>query len=200
MNADSNARQRILESARDLIYSRSYADVGVAAICERAGVKKGSFYHFFPSKQELTLAVIDELFVAFKERIYKEAFSSDLAPLDRLRFFVERAYQLQREMTDHTGQTLGCPFGNLAAEMSTQDTEIRQKVDMVFQQLEHHFAVTLEDAVEKREIGEIDIPATARAMVAYVEGIMLMAKTRNDPEIIRQLGPAMVDIRIPHSN
>ncbi|EGV50104.1 hypothetical protein Rifp1Sym_ec00050 [endosymbiont of Riftia pachyptila (vent Ph05)] len=33
-------------------------------------------------------------------------------------------------------------------------------------------------------------------MLAYIEGIMLMAKTRNDPQVIRQLGPAMAEIRI----
>jgi TetR/AcrR family transcriptional repressor of nem operon len=197
MNADSDTRQRILDSARELIYSRSYADVGVAAICEQAGVKKGSFYHFFPSKQELTLAVIDELFVSFKERIYKESFSSEVPPLERLRRFIDRAYRLQREMADVTGQTLGCPFGNLAAEMSTQDGAIRLKVDEVFQRMEHSMVVTLEEAAGSGEVGEIDIPATAQAMVAYVEGIMLLAKTRNDPEIIRRLGPAVVDIRIP---
>ncbi|UCD12029.1 MAG: helix-turn-helix transcriptional regulator [Nitrospinaceae bacterium] len=44
----SDAKQRILDSARGLIYSRSYAGVGVQEICKHAGVKKGSFYHFFP--------------------------------------------------------------------------------------------------------------------------------------------------------
>jgi TetR/AcrR family transcriptional repressor of nem operon len=197
MKADSDTRQRILDSARELIYSRSYTDVGVAAICERAEVKKGSFYHFFPSKQELTLAVIEEFFVTFKEQIYGECFSSEMAPLDRLRLFIQRAYELQREMADLTGQTLGCPFGNLAAEMSTQDGAIREKVDLMFHRMERLLADTLEQAVKIGDVGEIDVPATARAMVAYVEGVMLMAKTRNDPEIIRQLGPAMVDIRIP---
>jgi TetR/AcrR family transcriptional repressor of nem operon len=197
MNAESDTRQRILDSARELIYSRSYTDVGVAAICEQAEVKKGSFYHFFPSKQELTLAVIDEFFVAFKKQIYAECFSSEMAPLDRLRLFIQRAYELQREMADLTGQTLGCPFGNLAAEMSTQDGAIREKVDLMFHRMERLVAGTLEEAVKIGEVGGIDVPATARAMVAYVEGVMLMAKTRNDPEIIRQLGPAMVDIRIP---
>ncbi|NNF95750.1 MAG: TetR/AcrR family transcriptional regulator, partial [Halobacteria archaeon] len=48
--------QRIVDSAKQLMHASSYADVGVAAICEKAEVKKGSFYHFFPSKQELTLA------------------------------------------------------------------------------------------------------------------------------------------------
>jgi TetR/AcrR family transcriptional repressor of nem operon len=199
MNAISDTRQRILDSARELIYARSYTDVGVAAICEQAGVKKGSFYHFFPSKQELTLAVIDDLFVDFKERIYNDPSASDAPPLQRLRRFADRAYLRQREIVDQTGQTLGCPFGNLAAELSTQDGEIRRKVDIVFQRIERYFAAILTEAVETGEVGEIDIPATAQAMVAYAEGIMLMAKARNDPEIIRQLGPAMVDIRIPNS-
>ncbi|EGV50102.1 TetR/AcrR family transcriptional regulator [endosymbiont of Riftia pachyptila] len=70
MNADRDTRRLILKSARDLIYSRSYSEVGVAAICERAGIKKGSFYHFFPSKRDLTLAVIDEFFVELKQQIF----------------------------------------------------------------------------------------------------------------------------------
>ena len=51
MSPTADTQTRILESARELIHSRSYADVGVAAICEHAGVNKGSFYHFFPSKR-----------------------------------------------------------------------------------------------------------------------------------------------------
>ena len=59
MHTDMDTQKRILDSASELIHARSYADVGVSAICEHAGVKKGSFYHFFRSKQELTLTVLD---------------------------------------------------------------------------------------------------------------------------------------------
>ena len=59
MGRTSNARERLIESASELWHSRSYADVGVNEICEHAGVRKGSFYHFFASKQDLALAVID---------------------------------------------------------------------------------------------------------------------------------------------
>jgi len=201
MNAAANTRRRILDSARDLIYSRSYLDVGVAAICERAGVKKGSFYHFFPSKQELTLAVIDEYIVEFKEQIFTQAFAPDLPPLDRLRRLVEPAYRFQKEMAVALGHTLGCPFGNLAAEMSTQDESIRQKVSQVFGRLESHFAATLYEAAGPGDLGAgVDIEESAKAMLAYLEGIMLMAKTRNDPEVVRQLGPAMAEIRILKSS
>jgi TetR/AcrR family transcriptional regulator, transcriptional repressor for nem operon len=196
MNPTSDTRQRILESARDLIYARSYADVGVAAICDNAGVKKGSFYHFFPSKRDLTLAVIDEFLVEFKSRIFDEAFSGSISPMRRFVLLGELAYRFQKSIAQETGHTLGCPFGNIAVEMSTQDEVLRQKVEFIFTRMEQLFSETLEAAIAQGEIGDIDVSATANAMIAYAEGVMLMAKTRNDPEVIRQLMPAMADIRI----
>jgi TetR/AcrR family transcriptional regulator, transcriptional repressor for nem operon len=197
MDTPTDTRQRILESARDLIYARSYGDVGVAAICDGAGVKKGSFYHFFPSKRDLTLAVIDEFLIEFKERIFAEAFSQSLPPMQRFQRLAELAYRFQKEIAEETGHTLGCPFGNIALEMSTQDEVLRQKVELIFSRMETLFRDTLKEAMAQGEIGEIDIEATASAMVAYAEGIMLLAKTRNDPEVLRTLMPALADIRIP---
>lgn len=199
MNAAQNTRQRILESARDLIYARSYAEVGVAAICDSAGVKKGSFYHFFPSKRELTLAVIDEFLVEFKQRIFAEAFDPALSPMNRFQKLATVIYRFQKEVAETTGHILGCPFGNIAVEMSSQDEVLRRKVGTVFARMERLFRETLAAARAQGEIGEIDIDATASAMIAYAEGLMLMAKTRNDPEMIRNLMPAMVNIRITGS-
>ncbi|MCB1733606.1 MAG: TetR/AcrR family transcriptional regulator [Gammaproteobacteria bacterium] len=202
MNAVStDTRQRILESARDLIYASSYAEVGVAAICERASVKKGSFYHFFPSKQELTLAVIDEFLVEFKERMFAQAFSPDIAPLDRFRKLLEIGYGFQVEMAAVLGHIPGCPFGNLAAELSTQDDGIRSKVDQVFALMERQFAATLHEAIGRGDVPpEVDADATARAMLAFLEGVLLMAKTRNDARVMLELGPAVADLRILKSS
>ena len=45
MDIVHDTKQRLLDAAFALFYARSYADVGVQEICEKAGVKKGSFYH-----------------------------------------------------------------------------------------------------------------------------------------------------------
>ena len=115
MNAPAtDTQQRILDAARELIYARSYADVGVAEICESAGVQKGSFYHFFPSKRDLTLAVLDAQYVSFKEHLLDRAFATDVAPLARLERFAKFVYEFQKQIAQATGRVLGCPVGNLA--------------------------------------------------------------------------------------
>ncbi len=192
----TDSRQRILESARDLIYAHSYADVGVAAICERAGVKKGSFYHFFPSKRELTVAVLDEFRDEFKSKLWGRAFAPDVPPLDRFDRFVEILYSFQKSVAGDAGRVLGCPFGNLAVELATQDEVIRHRVDGIFQDLEAYFRDTLQLAVDTDDLSQVDVAATAEAMLAFLEGVLLLAKTRNDPEVIRRLGPAVGDILI----
>ena len=196
MRPTIQTQQRILHAARELIHSRSYADVGVAAICDHAQVKKGSFYHFYPSKQELTLAVLDTYYIDMKEQLLDNAFKTDIPPLARLKRMATMAYEFQKELKQQTGHVLGCPFGNLATELSTQDEAIRKKVEQIFTKLQSSFKQVLDQAQQDENIDKFNTEATAEAMLAYFEGIVLLAKTRNDPEVIRHLLPAMADIRI----
>ena len=54
---DTTTKDRLIESAAHVLHQRSYGSVGVDELCERAGVRKGSFYHFFESKRDLALVV-----------------------------------------------------------------------------------------------------------------------------------------------
>jgi len=196
MNTQPDTYQRILESARDLFYASSYADVGVAAICDKANVKKGSFYHYFPSKQDLTLAVLDTFYLEFKQSILDKAFDNAQPPAARLEKFIELVIEMQNQIHSQTGQVYGCPFGNLATELSTQDETIRLKLEKLFHKLQGLIRETLQAAVETGDIEISDPDMTAKAILAYFEGTMLLAKTNNDPEILRQLLPAAGKIRI----
>lgn len=196
MKSQSDTYQRILESAQTLIHASSYSEVGVAAICEQAKVKKGSFYHFFPSKQELTLAVIDKTYADMKENLLNQAFSSAFAPLERLKRFIDLAIEMQAKIHQQTGHILGCPFGNLATEMATQDESIRTKLDKLFKTLQEQIRETLQEAIDNNELDNINVDMTAQAIIAYFEGTLLLAKTQNDPELLKQLLPAALHIRI----
>lgn len=196
MTSTSDTYQRILDSAKELIYAKSYADVGVAAICDKAEVQKGSFYHFFASKQDLTLAVIDRYYLEFKDRVLDHAFSPSLPPIARFKKAIELLIEGQTHIYSQTGQVYGCPFGNLALEVATQDEPIRQKLEQQFYRLQMLMRTSLEEAVQLGEINNIDIDKTAAAILAFIEGALLMAKTQNDPNLLRQLLPAALTIRL----
>ncbi len=196
MNLPMDTKARILHVARDLFHGRSYADVGIKEICDLAAVQKGSFYHFFPSKRDLAMAVIDDMADDWAHGFVAEAFDRDLPPLERLDYLIDAAYYWQKAAKDLEGRMPGCLFGNLALEVSTRDEVLRAKLNAVFTQASSRFHETLDEAIEQGLIAPLDAEATAQAMLAYLEGMILLAKTRNDPEVIRELGPAIKTLRI----
>jgi len=200
MHHGADTKTRILSIARELFHGRSYADVGIKEICELAKVQKGSFYHFFPSKQDLAMAVIDNMADDWAHGFVAEAFDQALPPLERLDYMIDAAYYWQKAAKDIEGRMPGCLFGNLALEVSTRDEVLRAKLNAVFDKASSRFHEALDEAVERGEIPPLNTQATAAAMLAFLEGVILLAKTRNDPEIVRELGPAIKTLRIELSH
>lgn len=191
-----DTRTRILATARELFHSRSYGDVGIKEICAIAKVPKGSLYHFFPSKQDLAMAVIEDMADDWAHGFVAEAFDQALPPLERLDYLIDAAYYWQKAAKDLEGRMPGCLFGNLALEVSTRDEVIRARIGAVFTKAAERFRETLHEAIEQGVLPPLDVTATAQAMLAYLEGVILLAKTHNDPELVRILGPAIQSLRI----
>ena len=114
MNSAVDTRARILSTARELFHGRSYADVGIKEICDIAQVQKGSFYHFFPSKQDLAMAVIDDMADDWAHGFVAEAFDADLPALERLDYMIDAAYYWRKAAKGLEGRMPGCLFGNMA--------------------------------------------------------------------------------------
>ncbi len=194
-----DTRQRILLTARELFHGNNYADIGIKQICDIAGVQKGSFYHFFPSKRDLALSVIDHMAEDWASGFVQEAFDPELPPMERLDYLIDGAYFWQKATKNIDGRMPGCLFGNLALEISTRDDVLRARLSSVFEKTEQRFEDTLIEAVQLSVISPLNTHLTAQAMLAYLEGIILLAKSRNDPEVIQQLGVAIKAIRIENS-
>lgn len=195
MRQETETYQRILESARDLMYASSCADVGVAAICEKAQVKKGSFYHYFSTKQELTLSVIDAFYSDLKESVLDKAFDPGLPPLTRLSRFIDLVIDHQISIYEQTGHVLGCPFGNLASELSTLNEIIRMKLSRLFVNFKQLIRGTLQDGVDAGDLEIADVDLKAESFLAYFEGCMLLAKAQNDPTVLQRLLPTALDFQ-----
>jgi len=199
MVKEIDTKQKILDTAASLFYMQSYAAVGVATICKEAGVSKGSFFHFFNSKQDLALAVLDQFSDHLGTSLIADSLGSSMPPLVRLDRFIEMLYQAQKNYVEETGHLPGCPFGNMAMEQATQDEVIRKKVEKCLAGLAQPLQRVVADAVKSGDLPAVDEAATADAMLSYIEGIQLIAKARKDADVIRKLGPAIKSIRVPVS-
>lgn len=180
-----STRERILETAAELFHSNSYDGVGVAELCARAEVNKGSFFHFFATKEDLLLAVID-FHGGHLSSFLAQSFRDDYAPLDRFRHHFGLLEKTVREHARQGTTMCGCPLGNLASELSTRTLAVRQKICKVFDGMRNVFRRTLREAVEAGELPETTDPnAVAGALVAYLQGLALVSKAYDNP---RKLG------------
>lgn len=192
MGRTSDARERLMQAAGELWHTRSYGDVGVSEICDRAGVQKGSFYHFFPSKRDLALAVIDETWRRVGEGEAAAILTGSGPPLERVLRYLERGLEEQVRMREATGATPGCPFGNLLVETANVDEVLRKRLDRLFDDWTALMRRALDDAVAAGDLPEVDTGQAARALLAYVEGLSVLVKAKHDPRAVADLIPPAI--------
>ena len=195
MGRKSDAAERLVTAMASLVHRRGYLGVGVDDVCKAAGVKKGSFYHFFASKRDLMLAALERQRQMGEQHLVSAAFGAHRPPLKRIELLLETAGRIETSNKTRGGHVLGCPFGNLAAEVGGSEPILTKRVD----ELLCRFSGSVRDALcEAKRRGDVrrdlDIETTTDAILAYFEGAMLLAKTRNDPSLIRRLAPLAVQL------
>jgi TetR/AcrR family transcriptional repressor of nem operon len=188
MGRVSDAKQRLLDATIDLIWRHSYGAVTVDNICEQAGVKKGSFYYFFPSKTDLVVAALDAHWQKAKTNL-DSVFSPSLPPLDRLHRFFDAVYEKQAEFKRKTGHVPGCAFCSVGSETSNSDPIICAKVQELMANYNKYLESTIRDLQAAGITKQVDVAEQTRGVFAYMHGVLGQARIQNDPEIIRRLGP-----------
>jgi TetR/AcrR family transcriptional repressor of nem operon len=189
MGRTSAARERLIEEASRLFHERSYEGVGVQELCEAAEINKGSFYHFFKSKDELAAAVIDAYWLAIREELLAPTLADDVAPLARIERFFEQLTRDQRAGRRELGITPGCPLANLAGELCNHEPKLRKKLARVFDGMRDALEATLRDAIAAGELPRGSDPARgAEALVALAEGACLLSAAHDDPALVGRVG------------
>jgi TetR/AcrR family transcriptional repressor of nem operon len=190
MPRTSDARDRILRSAARLFVERSYHAVGVDELCAAADVRKGSFYHYFGSKSELAKAVIDLHAQAFAERL--ESREED-SPAEKLHAVPDAIGRIQTGLESQFGRVVGCPFGNLAAELATTDEDVRAHLALRLATMEAGLADVCREAAEQGVLRDgTDPEALAHALFAQYQGVILLAKLNGSSADV--IAPALHDL------
>jgi len=193
MGRVSDAKEKLMDAVLELIWQGSYGSTTIDQICEKADVKKGSFYYFFESKSDLAVAALDV--EQEKRRPELDAiFSPTVPPLERLKRFCEHGYKKQKDLQCKCGCVLGCPLFTLGSEVCTKETKLHEKIKEIL----GHFLKYIESAIrDAHAAGEIDAPdpaSKARMLFAYSEGLMTQARILNDPEVLREMSEGVLAI------
>jgi TetR/AcrR family transcriptional repressor of nem operon len=186
MKPECESKCRLLRTAMDLIWESSYGAVSVDDICRKAGVKKGSFYHFFPSKAELTVAAIEADWNA-KQPELDAIFSPQTPPLTRLERFCENSLQCQQQKFAAHGKIWGCPMITLGAELSTQEEAIRAKAAEIVRRYVRYLESAIRDAQEEGFIAPGNAREAAERVFSLFHGSLLQAKILNELNPLRDL-------------
>jgi TetR/AcrR family transcriptional repressor of nem operon len=189
----SDAKQRLLEAAGDLIWENSYGVVTIDAICEKAGVKKGSFYYFFESKADLAVAALEEDWQTEMKPKFDAMFSASNPPLERIRLMLQSSYDCQKEMLEKNGQILGCPCFSLGSEICTQNEPIRAKVQETLCRMVRYLESAIRDAQAEGSVAAGDSLIKAKAVYTLYEGSLTEARIQNSLEPLRILPEIIMD-------
>ena len=184
MGRVSDAKEKLMNAVLELIWTGSYGSTTIDQICEKAQVKKGSFYYFFDSKVDLAEAGIDEEW-GEKRAELDAVFSPTVPPFERLRKYCGLMYQFQAEIKRKYGKVLGCPLFSVGAEVSTQEDRLQQKIEEILDYKRKYFESAIRDAHAAGLINAPDAAAKARNLFAYYQGLLTEARIYDDLEIIR---------------
>ena len=182
-----------MDAISHLIWGGSYGSTTIDDICEKAGVKKGSFYHFFESKSDLALAAI-ECDWQERRKEFDRMFSPVVPPLERFERLAEYMYRSQKEVREQFGCVLGCPLFALGAEVSTQEVALQKKIEEMLSYKRMYFESAIRDAHSAGLIHCPDSMQKAGVLYAYYQGLLTEARIRNDLEVLREAGRGALQI------
>src|SRR5262245_21223876 len=162
---DKPTREKLIDTARQLFWEQGYGQTGVAQILKTAGVNSGSLYHFFPTKEDLLLAVLDWYTENLQPEIVQPVFNRVVDPIERI-FGILDGY---RQGILHTNFTFGCPIGNIVLELGHSHAAAREKLTLNFQNWVRAIKLCL-DAAEGRLPDSVEREQLALFVLVTMEG------------------------------
>jgi TetR/AcrR family transcriptional repressor of nem operon len=193
MGRTSDAKEKLLDVAFQLIWDSSYGSVSVDQICDRAKVNKGSFYHFYNSKADLAIAAYEEHWARQKAEMDR-LFSVQVPPLDRLSAWCRFVYEGQKCKAANFGRVCGCPYASIGSELATQDDKIRAKSEEIMARNVRYLESAIVDARREGLTAIDDSKRAAQDIFAFVMGKLLQAKVKNDVELLKNLEATVMAI------
>jgi TetR/AcrR family transcriptional repressor of nem operon len=157
-----------MTTAAELFRRQGYAQTGVNQIIQEAHATSGSFYHFFPAKEDLLLAVVDHIAEIFEGEIFGPAAERSTDPIEEIFAILD----LYRRQLNKGGFTFGSPMSSLSAEVSENHPPVRDRLAEIFAAWSDRVEELLRSA-GNRLPPSLDRTALAQFVVCTMEGAVM---------------------------
>ncbi|TAJ22019.1 MAG: TetR family transcriptional regulator [Planctomycetota bacterium] len=164
---DTGTRARLLEVGAEAISEKSFTSCGLAEILERARVPKGSFYHYFKSKEEFGVALIEKETVEFVDELRPIIADRKRTPLERLRAI----FEMMRDECVARGAARQCLIPKLALETGQLSEPVQAAIKAAYDQWRALLAQVVREAQAAGELSRSRDPERlAGVLVMLWEG------------------------------
>ena len=178
------ARKKLVSAASRLFHEKGYNNTGVQDILDASSVYRNNFYYHFDTKEHLGFEVLGRKMRWWYGYVISPSLDDhELRPPERANALLERILSIG---CSREGE-LGCPFGNLAQEMSCIHRPFREALSDFFRniaaRLEHCFEEGKETGDFKKDLPSREI---AEFAIAAIQGSFLLRKTHRDPQVMER--------------
>lgn len=155
-----DTRETLIRCGVEVLTEQGFVSTGIDGVLKRVGVPKGSFYHYFDSKEAFGHAVLSNYADYFARKLDRWLRSDETSPLERLRLFTQDA---QEGMARHDYRR-GCLVGNLGQEVTLLPAGFDERLEAILQDWQRRVADCLRLA---RTHGELAGDADCDALAAF---------------------------------
>lgn len=167
------SRDRIVEKANRLFYTKGYNQTSFADIAQAVGITKGNLHYHFRSKEALLEAIVDHRLqlIAKQLSLWDDQYPD---PKDRLRRFVQMLSNEEADLVRY-----GCPMGSLNVELGKYQQELQAKSREMFDLFQHWLEKNFKQLVGKNSKN------LSKHLLAMAQGSVLMAYVYADRNLLK---------------
>jgi TetR/AcrR family transcriptional regulator, transcriptional repressor for nem operon len=186
----AESRQRLLAAAAHFFLNGSYHGVGIAEICAAASVQKGTFYHFFPSKTDLLLAVIERRVEDIEQSITRIAAGKVPAARKIVQLFTVTQQNTSDMLADTARDALppGYFLGNIILELASSNPPVQAAAKNAFNRWIKAIEHIIVQLVTEEHLHNLDTKDAAEAVLGLVQGGAVMSSAYSEPRKMRAFG------------
>ncbi len=173
-------REKLLETAQHLMLAKGYTATSVEEICEAASLTKGSFFHYFESKEDLGKAVLDKYVLTLFQSVQNAPFMKKSDPLQRVFGYIDFMIALSEDPARRSG----CLLGNFAQVLTDTHPEIRTQCAAYFRLWADMLKQELDAAKTVYKVKGLDTGTLADHFISLFEGSLMLAKTKQSLDVV----------------